>query len=653
MVDKLPTLPIDFETRIRDGLIAIGFKLTTRGRAKVSEWTPAGGRDSAMVSNAGILARAVIRGERSLLEAMHEMEVWCGTYVENVVGDPIDMAKGKAKIMEFIERDMVKRGKTLPLLWSKGMSPEEVKKAKEFFGEENEAQTCQEILMDLQEQFSSVSREDTASRTAVIESSLRKVVRSPDLTEIDHDVIISFIMNACGRMTTANSLRKRIRALAIQNEPTVGEDHSEISRALKDELELTGEIRFHNTKFYQWRGSHWVQMGEQEIEKTISREFGHLPAARKFNDIRGIRGVLAMISAAPLGDERINGINFANGFLTPDLELLDHDPNLGCTYVLPYRYIQNDRAPSMWFSLLDQCWGHEPDFEDRVQALREAIAATLFGIAYRYSRAFCLYGVAHSGKSTILNIIQGLIPADASSSVPPHDWADKFLPTRMEGKLINFCGELSESQLINGASFKTIVEGTAISGQYKGRDIFEFTPKCAQWFGGNHIPRSRDSSDGFARRWLFLTFNKPVSMDQKRTDLVEEILSEEREAIVAWAAPSIRDLMRRSDFKLPESHNVMTLEVLNQNNSARQFIRSGGVVFEKGAAVEEGILFNYYYTYCKVTAHIEPVSRFRFRLFMKALQSHFDFKVVEGRSKDGTEACMYQGMAVAQRKKAA
>ena len=96
----------------------------------------------------------------------------------------------------------------------------------------------------------------------------------------------------------------------------------------------------------------------------------------------------------------------------------------------------------------------------------------------------------------------GLLPADAASTVPPHDWGDKFLPTQMLRKLMNFCGELSDTLLIKGDSFKTIVEGgREINGNLRSGQVFQFRTTCAQWFATNHLPRSRDGSGGFTRRW--------------------------------------------------------------------------------------------------------------------------------------------------------
>lgn len=650
VLDKLPTLPGQFEVLIRQALIDAGIKLSSRGSNKVTEWVPAGGRDSAMVAMAGLLARAVLRKERDLLSALSEMEAWIATYTEKVVGDTLDPEQGRRKVLEFLRRDVVDNHRQLPEGWSAGMPSEEIAKMKEFFGEDAEEWPLQKQIGYIEQQFKLIPKEDVPGRQAVIEDSLYRISRSDHFTSIDVDVLLNYIQNASGRVITASGLRKRLNELKAGE--LQGIDHTEIAQALVKDLEREGELRFDQSGFHQWFGAHWRRLEDHEISRRMSLEFGKLPAARKFNDHKGIIQLAQKLCAAKLRTLDVPGINFANGYLTDDMELLPHDQRYGATYVLPYRYVPNDRAPAMFMSFLDQCWGHDSDYLEKVQALREAIAATLFGRATIFQRAFCLFGVAGSGKSTLMNIILGLLPDDAVCRVPPQDWGDRFMPTRMAGRLVNACGELSESSMIPGAVFKMIIEGLPMSGQFKGQDIFEFKPMCSQWFCSNHLPRSRDSSAGFNRRWLLWDFNKVVQKDQKRADLHLEILSEEREAIVAWAIGAIQDLIRNSDYTLPSSHLHLINEVASQNNSVRFFLTAGeGVSVNKDGdkRADEKKLYPLYYAFCKLKANVPPVSLKRFRMMMQELQADLGHSTIID-IVDGQEVVSYANVQIAESK---
>jgi P4 family phage/plasmid primase-like protien len=251
----------------------------------------------------------------------------------------------------------------------------------------------------------------------------------------------------------------------------------------------------------------------------------------------------------------------------------------------------------------------------------------MFGLGARYQRAIILHGAPQSGKTQLLNIIGSLCPAEAKCAVPPDDWGDKFLATTLYGKILNICGELSERKLIDGQKFKDIVDGGEMSGQYKNQQIFRFRPEVTHWFASNHMPKTTDTSSGFIRRWLFLTFHYPVSDKDKVTDLGDMIVSEEREAIVAWAAMAMPRLLKTNNFTLPTSHKMLVNEFANVNNSVRYFIKESNKVRwgVEGSSCDENRLYNAYFTFCLGAGGMKPVQPIRFRAMLRELQGELDF----------------------------
>lgn len=647
VLDQLPVLPSKFEDMIRQGLLDAGLQLSHQGSTKIINWVPAGGRDSAMVAFAGLQARAVIHKEITLLEALHQMETWVMSFTEQVVGDQIDPDKARKKVLEFLRRDILENKRQLPKGWDTGMTAEEKAEMKTYFGDEAEAWSSKEFMDHIQHTCERMALDDTVGRQELINDVLVKVARSEHVNEIEIEMIFNFLSTATGKLVNLGALRRQLRE--YQRDGIKGEHHTEIAEALLADLEQAGEIRFTRQNFYQWRGSHWQKLDESEIMSHLAREFGSLPGARKFNDHKGILQIAQRLKTQDLEDSDIGGINFANGFLTKDLKLMPHDPMYGATSVMPYRYMPDERAPAMFMSFLDQCWGHDPDYLEKVQALREAIAVTLFGEASIYQRAFCMYGIPHSGKSELVKLILGLMSHDVTCMVPPQEWNDRFMPSQMVDKLMNHCGELSESELIPGTQFKLIVEGASMSGQYKGKDIFMFKPRCAHWFSSNHLPRTRDTSDGFNRRWLMLTFNKACRPEDKRDGLAGEILSEEREAIVAWAVPARLDLIRNRGYTLPKSHEEAMNEVASQNNSVRHFLVHQELINIVPDEVEmlERDVYAQYYAFCKTVARSQPVALKRFRVTAQELQESLGFKIVK--TGPGDDQVVYQHLKLAKK----
>lgn len=651
VADKLLPLPRDFEVVLRQALIDAGVKLSARGSVQVTKWTPAGGRDSALTAMAGLLARGVIKGERTLLEACNEAEAWVVGFTENVPDDPMDPKKASQKVMEFLRRDITEQGRVLPSGWEAGMADDEIVECRKYFGEELEEWSLEDYLTFLEGKFKEIPRDNQGARAAVIDDCLNRIAKTQHLNEVQKEMVLQYIQNGNGRLITMASMRKRIKELSAGT--MEGNDHTEIAQHLLKEMERYGELRFDSSDFWQWAGAHWRVMHPTAILKVLAEEFGHLPAARKNSDHKGILNTLQNLVPQGLTTMAVPGINFANGYLTLDMELKEHDPGYGARYVLPYRYAPNEGAPVRLFALLDQAWGEDEDYVQKVQALREAIAVTLFGMAPRFSRAICLFGVPRSGKSTLKDVVQGMVPHESACSVPPHDWAHPFFPTQMVGKLVNFCGELSETELIAGDRFKSIVEGEIMNGQFKGKDVFKFRPLCAHWFASNHLPRTRDTSEGFNRRWLFLHFTRAVDDGQKIIGLAHDILAEEREAIAAWAVPAIQDLMRQQEFTLPASHKALISEVATQNNSVRHFLMAGGVQVhapsadvEVPACISEDILYGHYYAFCKINSHAAPVALKRFGLILRELQNEIGFRHRIERSPRG-EAVFYDYLTVA------
>jgi P4 family phage/plasmid primase-like protien len=640
----LPVLPDNIEQILRDALVGAGVVLSTRGMTKMTEFVAAGGRDSAMVAEAGIWARAVTRGERTLQEALDHIEYWVTNYTEKVVGDTLDPRKARDKVMEFVRRDVLEGKKTLPVGWDAGLTEDEKVAAAKEFGEDFEEWPIARMHEFIDAEFEKHGR-GTAERADAIDEVMVRLSKMDKVNPIAEAGLLNAIVQSSGRAVTLGDLRRRLKELKAGE--LAGNDHTEIAKALIKALEPFGEVRFDGDMFFQWKGSHWEPLPQYKMLGIIAEDFGSLVAAKKHNDHRGVLKTAQMLVKHGLKDAFVEGVNFANGFLTLDLQLLPHDPKFGATYVLPYRYMaEMDGAAHRWNALLADIWGDEPDYIDRVQALRQAMATTIFGVAYRYSRAICLHGLSHTGKSTVMDIMQGLLPEGTVCNVPPQKWDDKFLPAEMYGKLLNRCGELSESELIAGDLFKQIVEGAQISAQFKNRDIFKMRPLCAHWFASNHLPRSRDTSAGFTRRWLFLDFNKVVTSGQKIEGLAWDILAEEREAIAAWAVGAIKTVQAQHDYTLPRCHTELVNEVATQNNSVRFFLQNGGVIRDAKAEIQEKDLFANYWTFCKMNANSQPVSMRKFRLVARELEREMGFRI-RLVHREGGEVAWYDGLKVA------
>ncbi|WP_043773605.1 bifunctional DNA primase/polymerase, partial [Roseivivax isoporae] len=96
VLSDIPDLPLGVPELLRKELLAAGVAVgKTGGGGNMVDFVPAGQRDTRMTSNAGMLARAVIRDDRTLIEALDEMRLWVEEKVDQIVGDPLPLEKSQ------------------------------------------------------------------------------------------------------------------------------------------------------------------------------------------------------------------------------------------------------------------------------------------------------------------------------------------------------------------------------------------------------------------------------------------------------------------------------------------------------------------------------------------------------------------------------
>ncbi|WKV22006.1 DNA primase [Achromobacter phage 2-1] len=658
VIDSLPILDDNIEAILRAALSEAGCELSHSGWTKTLDFASAGSRDTSLTERAGLFAYAVLRGDRTLKEAIGMLRSYATEFVENVAGDPVDVEKHVSNLIKFLHRDVIDKQKALPVGWDADMTPEEKKAYGLEFEKDHEEWSYEYIVDYLKDEFERFPKE-SPQRVLSIDKALAKIAASKTLNRLEEDRLFDYIASAGQLGMKVASLKARVKDL--RKGTLKGEDQSELARALIADLELIHPVRHHNGMVWKWAGSHWETMDDQILMAKISTEFGHLQACRKHSDMKGILNVMKMLLPQGIKSVEVKGVNFANGFLTENLSLLTHDPQFGMTYTLPFRYLpeQATNAP-MFFEFLARSWGEDPDYQEKVHALQEALCVTLFAVAPRYQRAILLQGAPKSGKSQLLKIASALVPDSARCAVPPDMWSDKFIPTTMNEKLLNVAGELSEKKLIDGQKFKDIIDGSEMSGQMKGGQIFVFKPVCAHWFAGNHYPKTDDTSEGFNRRWLMLQFSRPVPPEERKLDFGDTVVANEREGIVAWAVQAMTRLKAKNEYTIPESHKQMIREVANLNNSVRFFLTESGKVRtanlqlvssagEKTSnlmSVEESKIYGAYWSFCIGPASVRPVGSTQFRAKMRELGTEFGFKIMIKNTPQGAQEVVYENITL-------
>lgn len=656
-MDELPHLPYEIEKVLRAALIEEGVSLSQSGYTKLVEFVSSGARDNQMVKVAGLQAQGVTRGDHTLLQGIERLEGWALSCVERIAGDDIDINKGISQYIHYITKDVLEAKKTLPAGWDLGLTDERKEQLGLVFNETHEEWSYDQIMTYLQNELEKHGSQSSTWLTT-IEYILDRLSRSRAITGLYEESILRYIADCSGKKFTIATLRKRMREMRTGD--VRGDDHTEIARAVVADRSRFGELRYENGKFWQWGGSYWEEQDENDMLFAVAENFGHLPAAKRRGDHIGIVKIMATICTKELVQQTIRGVNFANGFVTSEMKIVPHNPDYGCTYSLPFRYLPDEAHKAMGFMrFLDRAFsdpveGPDEDRDEKIMAIQEAMCATLFGMGPALSRAILLYGLSNTGKSELLKIVHELVPEGARSAVPPNDWGDKFLPAQMAGKLLNVAGELSADKKIDGQKFKSIITGDMMTAQFKNGQPFDYKPVATHWFASNDKPASGDQTDGFNRRWLIIGFRSRITKQERVVDIGTKLVAEEREQIVAWVMQAMSRLIEQQDYTLPASHVKLINDVAYKNNSVLHFLKEGGVVKTVPPAPEGGSktshhtseakLYVEYSNFCFGKEGVKRAGLLRFRERMEEFEREMGFKKVTTIGAGGAELVDYHNL---------
>jgi P4 family phage/plasmid primase-like protien len=270
------------------------------------------------------------------------------------------------------------------------------------------------------------------------------------------------------------------------------------------------------------------------------------------------------------------GVAFSNGFVTVragKIDLIGHDPAHRCRHAYPFPFM--DAATPRLDRFLGELFGDVDGVERdlRTSLLQEFSGATLIGEACRYQRCLVLFGTGGNGKSELLDILRGLFPPEAVTSLAPQWWSHRFRSVMLEGKLANFCDELPDAEIMGGEAWKAVVTGEPIPGEKKNRDPFIFRPRTGSIFNCNAPIRSTDHSEGFWRRPLVVALSRKFENDPGRIlSAGADVLEAERPAIAAWAIRGAARAQQQRGYTVPPSSLAIAREWRDENDQVRGYI---------------------------------------------------------------------------------
>jgi len=237
-----------------------------------------------------------------------------------------------------------------------------------------------------------------------------------------------------------------------------------------------------------------------------------------------------------------NGDLFLDG-TTPRLE--EPDPDRGPLVRSPAAY-DPDADTSGWETYLKNLM---PSENERA-TLQEMAGYALMHWGLPFHKALFVTGPTASGKSTTLQAIQNLYPDEAVANSSPQQLVNgRFGAAALEGKWANFRSDLDDDLVRDIGLFKELVAGDPIYAERKFEQGFKFRPTAKHFYSCNRLPEVDLDDDAFYRRILLASFPTTIPREDRidRTK-IDELLWEDRDAIMLWAVEGLQRLLQNSGF---------------------------------------------------------------------------------------------------------
>ena len=99
-----------------------------------------------------------------------------------------------------------------------------------------------------------------------IEFVLNRMAYASRLSAMEHDLLLRTIADMSGKLFTLMGMRKRIKEL--QDSEIMGNDQTEIAKAVIADMSKDGEVRHEAGHLWQWNGAWWDQIDDGAVLKS-------------------------------------------------------------------------------------------------------------------------------------------------------------------------------------------------------------------------------------------------------------------------------------------------------------------------------------------------------------------------------------------------
>ena len=256
------------------------------------------------------------------------------------------------------------------------------------------------------------------------------------------------------------------------------------------------------------------------------------------------------------------------------------------TVQVPHKFSAGAECPE-WMAWLNE---RQDDQETRDQ-IQEMFGYCLM-TDINFHSFFFLFGDGGTGKSTCVDVLEDLVGVDNRVSIELTELDNPFLRSRLVGKSLYLAKELTARSFKHIGLIKAMVSGDPISVDVKYSDGFEFRPKGRLVMESNVQAMTPDSSAGFERRFIQISFDKRIAAGVIDYNFGEKFKAE-MSGILNWAVAGYLRLKARGRFEHTKRSQKSSDDIKLHRAQVESFLKAGwiktdDVLKEEGEALDWG-----------------------------------------------------------------
>ncbi|MDA8112212.1 MAG: phage/plasmid primase, P4 family [Nitrospiraceae bacterium] len=363
------------------------------------------------------------------------------------------------------------------------------------------------------------------------------------------------------------------------------------SPSITDELDLAESLSDDETLVYSsqrfWKFSEdegiWFEIPDDEIRKSLQTACRCARISVRDTFIRGALNQAKARFFKQITFDRIDtrSIPTLNGVLRFSDGQWSLSPYLREDYRrvrLPITFDPTAKCPR-FLQFLEEIFEPLPgtgeegrrDALEKIRALLEFMGYS-FTCSTEFETAILLVGAGGNGKSVVLRLLERMVGSRNRAAVQIRQLDNRFQRAHLDGKLVNIMSELPEGAEIPDGEIKSLISGETITAEFKFKSAFDLSPVVKLWIGTNHMPSTRDLSEGLFRRFLILQFNNRFDDKPERDTRLVDKLAAESSGILNLCLKALGGVYERGALTKPRS-SVLAVEAWKRDvDQVAQFL---------------------------------------------------------------------------------